>query len=92
MANHETVRRIINYMHRSVDNAMDELDVGNDDEKLAVASALLAYTVALHRNVLGAEKTATMVYRVADELAVDVSVPKKIKIPRKRSIIRKKRK
>ena len=61
----------------------------NDNSSLAVASALLGNLVPLYKDVFGTERTAVMMYKVADELACEV--PPKVRVRQKR-VSRKKRK
>ena len=51
------------------------------DSSLAVASSLLGTLIPLYRDALGTERTAIMMYKVADDLAVEV--PPKVRITRK---------
>lgn len=81
---------------KSFQNQVVDL-VGDDntpDEELAIASALLGVVVPLYEKAMGTERTATMMYNVADELAI--RVPLKIKFPRnktrKKTKIRKRKK
>ena len=61
----------------------------DDNSSLAVASALLGTLVPLYKDVFGTERTAVMMYKVADELACEV--PPKVRVRQKR-VSRKKRK
>ena len=61
----------------------------DDKSSLAVASALLGTLVPLYKDVFGTERTAVMMYKVADDLACEV--PPKVRVRQKR-VSRKKRK
>ena len=61
----------------------------DDNSSLAVASALLGTLVPLYKDVFGTERTAVMMYKVADDLACEV--PPKVQVRQKR-VSRKKRK
>jgi len=60
-----------------------------ENASLAVASALLGTLVPLYKEAFGTERTAVMMYKVADDLACEV--PPKVRI-KKKSYIRRKRK
>ena len=61
----------------------------NNNSSLAVAYAILGTLVPLYKDVFGTERTAVMMYKVADDLACEV--PPKVRI-RKKRISRKKKK
>ncbi len=61
----------------------------NENASLAVASALLGTLIPLYREAFGTERTAVMMYKVADDLACEV--PPKVRIKKKR-LPRKKKK
>ncbi len=61
----------------------------DDSSSLAVASALLGTLVPLYRDVFGTERTAVMMYKVADDLACEV--PLKYSIRKKRTPRKRKR-
>lgn len=62
----------------------------SEQASLAVASALLGTLVPLYKDSFGTERTAVMLYKVADDLACEV--PPKINIRKKRIPTRKRKK
>lgn len=62
----------------------------SEKASLAVASALLGTLVPLYKDSFGTERTAVMMYKVADDLACEV--PPKINIRKKRIPTRKRKK
>ena len=71
-------KKHINAVQEEIIEILEEY--GNTEkERMAVASAFLGVVIPMYEDSLGTERTAVMMYKVADELAV--RVPSKVTIP-----------
>ena len=71
-------KKHINAVQEEIVEILDKYG-GSEEKRMAMASAFLGVVIPMYEDTLGTERTAIMMYKVADELAV--RVPSKVTIP-----------
>ena len=84
----QTAVGIIREVTEEAEEIVKEYVTSDHASALAVASALLGITVKLYKAVLGTEGTATMIYKIADDLVTEIPIEKTFP----KGIVRKSRK
>ena len=67
---------IIKDVTKEAEEIVQDYVTNEHSSALAVASAFLGVAVRLYKAVLGAEGTAVMIYKVADDLVLEVPIEK----------------
>lgn len=65
---------IIKDVTKEAEEIVQDYVTNEHSSALAVASAFMGVTVRLYKAALGAEGTATMIYKVADDLVLEVPI------------------